>query len=173
MAISAIAAAAVVGTGYSIVAGQQAADAQSEAMAQQQAQFEAAQKAQQEAQAAQLAQSQKALDDQKAAYDAQIKAYQESLAQQKTQSDALLKQSEQQAAAQQSALGAQLKQSQQAFNLQTEQINRANQKKPDTAAIISSAKQSAAGGQSGTLLTGPQGIDTSQLTLGRTSLLGG
>lgn len=52
-------------------------------------------------------------------------------------------------------------------------LNRANPKKPNTSALLSSIEQSAKGGPSGTMLTGPTGIDPSQLTLGRSTLLGG
>lgn len=50
--------------------------------------------------------------------------------------------------------------------------NRANQKKPDTSAILSAAQQSGKAGASGTLLTGPQGVDLNALTLGKNVLLG-
>lgn len=50
--------------------------------------------------------------------------------------------------------------------------NRANQKKPDTSAILSAAQQSGKSGASGTLLTGPQGVDPSALNLGKNTLLG-
>lgn len=48
--------------------------------------------------------------------------------------------------------------------------NRANQKKPDTAAALSAAAQSGASGVSSTLLTGPAGVT---LPLGKSTLLGG
>jgi hypothetical protein len=51
-------------------------------------------------------------------------------------------------------------------------FNRANQKKPDTSAILSAAQQAGKGGQSGTMLTGAQGVDPSALTLGKSTLLG-
>lgn len=51
-------------------------------------------------------------------------------------------------------------------------LNRANQKSPDTAAILSGAQQSGKSGQSGTMLTGPSGVDSSSLTLGKNTLLG-
>lgn len=51
--------------------------------------------------------------------------------------------------------------------------NRANAKSPDTNAIMSAAQQAAKGGVGGTMLTGPSGVDPSQLQLGKTSLLGG
>lgn len=54
-----------------------------------------------------------------------------------------------------------------------QQLNAANQKKPDTSAILSAIQQQGKGGVSGTMLTGPQGIDLSQLQLGKNTLLGG
>lgn len=51
-------------------------------------------------------------------------------------------------------------------------MNRANQKKPDTSAILSAAQQSGKSGPSGTMVTGPQGVDPSSLSLGKTTLLG-
>lgn len=53
-----------------------------------------------------------------------------------------------------------------------EAVNRANQKTPDTAGILSAAQQAGKTGASGTMLTGPAGIDQSMLQLGRKSLLG-
>lgn len=50
--------------------------------------------------------------------------------------------------------------------------NRANQKKPDTAGILDAASQSGKAGASGTMLTGPQGIDPAALNLGKNTLLG-
>ena len=52
-------------------------------------------------------------------------------------------------------------------------LNQANQKKPDTSAILSAAQQSGKAGASGTMLTGPAGIDPNSLTLGKSTLLGG
>lgn len=54
-----------------------------------------------------------------------------------------------------------------------QQMNAANKKKPNTGAMLDSASQSARAGQSGTMLTGTQGVDPSMLTLGKTTLLGG
>lgn len=51
-------------------------------------------------------------------------------------------------------------------------FNQANQKKPDTSAILSAAQQSGKSGVSGTMLTGPQGVDPNTLTLGKSTLLG-
>lgn len=52
-------------------------------------------------------------------------------------------------------------------------MNRANPKKPNTNAALAQIEQSAKGGPSGTMLTGPTGVDTAQLSLGRSTLLGG
>lgn len=56
---------------------------------------------------------------------------------------------------------------------QQEATNRANQKSPDTMAILDQASQAGKGGASGTMLTGAQGIDPNLLTLGKNTLLGG
>lgn len=53
-----------------------------------------------------------------------------------------------------------------------EATNRANQKKPDTAAALGNAQGNGKGGASGTMLTGPNGIDPAALQLGKTTLLG-
>ena len=52
-------------------------------------------------------------------------------------------------------------------------VNRANAKSPDAGAIMSAATQAAKGGPAGTMLTGPQGVNTADLNLGKTTLLGG
>lgn len=54
-----------------------------------------------------------------------------------------------------------------------EATNRVNQKRPDTMAILDSAAQAGKGGASGTMLTGPQGVDPAALNLGKNTLLGG
>lgn len=60
-------------------------------------------------------------------------------------------------------------------NAQDQQIamNRANRKQPDVAAVMAQAGADAKGGPSGTMLTGPQGVDPSALSLGKSTLLGG
>lgn len=55
----------------------------------------------------------------------------------------------------------------------TEANNRANQKKPDAAALLAGNQAAGKGGASGTMLTGPSGVDPSALQLGKTTLLGG
>ncbi len=57
--------------------------------------------------------------------------------------------------------------------LATEANNRENQKRVNGSALLSSNQMAAKGGQSGTMLTGPGGIDPSTLQLGKTTLLGG
>ena len=52
-------------------------------------------------------------------------------------------------------------------------VNRANAKTPDAGAILSAAGQAAKGGPAGTMLTGPMGINTADLNLGKSTLLGG
>lgn len=64
------------------------------------------------------------------------------------------------------------KQAQQTLKQADEATNAANMKSPDTAAMLSSAMLSGRSGQSGTMLTGPQGVDKSKLNLQRNTLLG-
>ena len=51
--------------------------------------------------------------------------------------------------------------------------NRVNQKRPNANAILASAQQAAKGGMGGTLLTGPQGVNPGEMSLGKSTLLGG
>lgn len=51
--------------------------------------------------------------------------------------------------------------------------NRANQKKPNTNAILAAAQLAAKSGIGGTMLTGPAGVGSELLSLGKSSLLGG
>ena len=51
--------------------------------------------------------------------------------------------------------------------------NKANQKRANSSALLSSNEMAAKGGQSGTMLTGPGGVDSSTLQLGKITLLGG
>lgn len=52
------------------------------------------------------------------------------------------------------------------------ETNRANARSPDLAAIMGRNAAGASGGVGSTMLTGPAGIDLSQLTLGKQTLLG-
>lgn len=51
--------------------------------------------------------------------------------------------------------------------------NKANQKKPDSGALLSANVAGGKTGQASTMLTGSTGIDPSLLQLGKTTLLGG
>ena len=53
-----------------------------------------------------------------------------------------------------------------------QEINRANQKSPDVGAMLSANQQQSLSGQSGTMLTGSQGVDPNSLALGKSTLLG-
>ncbi|MDR3005209.1 MAG: hypothetical protein LBV14_13360 [Acidovorax sp.] len=77
-------------------------------------------------------------------------------------------QASQQASAQRQAQANADKQAAQA----DQDFNRANQKKPDTVGMLSAAQQAGKGGASGTMLTGPSGVDPNSLTLGKSTLLG-
>ena len=50
--------------------------------------------------------------------------------------------------------------------------NKANQKSPDTSAILDAQTQAGKAGVSGTMLTGPGGVNPSALSLGKSTLLG-
>jgi len=77
-------------------------------------------------------------------------------------------------AEQQRKAGSQAKTAAKATALQAERANnKANAKAPDSAAAMATAILAGKAGNSGTTLTGAQGVDPSQLTLGRVSLLGG
>lgn len=51
--------------------------------------------------------------------------------------------------------------------------NRVNARKPNVAGLIAANQQSAQSGASGTMLTGPSGVDPNTLSLGKNTLLGG
>ena len=53
-----------------------------------------------------------------------------------------------------------------------EATNRSNTKRADTGAALDSATQAGKAGASGTMLTGPQGIDPAALNLSKNTLLG-
>ena len=67
----------------------------------------------------------------------------------------------------------QLEQAKQAASTSQQNINKANQRRPDTQAIMADTQMASGAGASGTMLTGPQGIDPQQLALGKNTLLGG
>ena len=53
------------------------------------------------------------------------------------------------------------------------EMNKANRRSADVSAITKKEEQAALSGPAGTLLTGVQGVDSSQLNLGGNTLLGG
>ena len=53
------------------------------------------------------------------------------------------------------------------------EFNKANRRRADVSAITKKEEQAAMAGTAGTLLTGVQGVDSSQLNLGGNTLLGG
>ena len=57
-------------------------------------------------------------------------------------------------------------------DLADQAMNKANAKQPNVGKLQGANVNAAKGGQSGTMLTGPQGVDTSTLTLGKATLLG-
>jgi acetyl/propionyl-CoA carboxylase alpha subunit len=75
--------------------------------------------------------------------------------------------------AQQQAQQAQISQADRMYQMQSEAMNKANQKAPDVGTITSQNVQQSRGGQAGTMLTGGAGVDMSSLLLGKNTLLGG
>lgn len=73
---------------------------------------------------------------------------------------------------QQQAQAQAAKQAEQQAMKSEQAMRRASQQTPDVAGIMAAAQEGAAGGPSATMLTGPQGVDPSQLSLGRSTLLG-
>lgn len=81
------------------------------------------------------------------------------------QADALAQQEKAQREAKERAQGQQQK---------AEQAeNAARAKSPDVSGVLASAAEAAKGGPAGTMLTGPQGVNPADLTLGKNTLLGG
>lgn len=73
----------------------------------------------------------------------------------------------------QKTAAAQTQASSEAALAETERANNAaNQKKPNIAGIIAEASKRSRSGPGNTMLTGPGGVASSALSLGRTSLLG-
>jgi hypothetical protein len=75
---------------------------------------------------------------------------------------------EQQAKANDTAIKAASKQAEMA----DQAMNRANPKEADIMGMLDANKTQAKGGQSGTMLTGPQGVDPTSLLLSKKTLLG-
>lgn len=66
-----------------------------------------------------------------------------------------------------------IKQAKETATAAEEANNKANQKRANTSALLSSNQMAAKGGQAGTMLTGPSGVAPNTLQLGKTTLLGG
>ena len=73
---------------------------------------------------------------------------------------------------QRSAQRASLAQADASAKAADEATNKAHQKRPDIAGALSAAMQSGKAGASGTMLTGPGGVDPNALQLGKSTLLG-
>ncbi|MDE1971167.1 MAG: hypothetical protein KGI50_06375 [Patescibacteria group bacterium] len=65
-----------------------------------------------------------------------------------------------------------LAQTQALQNQQDQAMNAANAKSPNTAGILQNIQAQAGQGVSGTMLTGPTGVNPTALTLGKNTLLG-
>lgn len=103
----------------------------------------------------------------------------ESLRQQQEAINTQQAQAEQQMAMQQEAANKQLSIAEQSLKQTDTQLktaeqssNKYNAKRPDSTAMISQTEQAAKAGASGTMLTGPQGVDPSALSLSKNTLLG-
>ena len=58
------------------------------------------------------------------------------------------------------------------LSLAEQDTNRANQKRANTGSLLDAASQAGKAGASGTMLTGPMGVDPKLLNLGKSTLLG-
>lgn len=103
----------------------------------------------------------------------------ESLRQQQEAITAQQAQAEQQMALQQEASTKQLSIAEQSLKQTDSQLktaeqsaNKFNAKRPDSTAMLSQTEQAAKAGASGTMLTGPQGVDPASLSLSKNTLLG-
>ena len=74
--------------------------------------------------------------------------------------------------AQKTAAEQAVKSSERQADLAYNQVQRGQGKTPDVGAMLASNQQAAKGGGSGTMLTGPGGVDPATLNLGKNTLLG-
>lgn len=156
--------------------GEDALKMQQAALDQQKTASEAALAAQKDADQKRIDQANASMVQQKAEFDTQFKGAQDNaaaqLAAQKEAASQQFTAAQSAADAQKSAMAAQASAADQMYKQQTESINRANQKQPDTASITAANVQAGKTGQSGTMLTGAAGVDMSSLLLGKNTLLG-
>lgn len=80
---------------------------------------------------------------------------------------------QQQASAQKKAQNQAMKQADAQASAAEQSMNAANRKTPNTRNMVDSAMQAGRQGASGTMLTGPQGVDPNAMSLGKNTLLGG
>ena len=113
------------------------------------------------------------------AYAQQTQVASDAQAQQHADNLLSLQQAKDSAAANAATMQAQMAAADRTFQLQSAQydteqqnMNRLNQKAPDVMSIIAQNAQQARSGQSSTMLTGPGGVDTSKLLLGKSTVLG-
>lgn len=125
------------------------------------------------ADAANLKVQQDAAAAQADAYTKQIAIQQQTLDEQKSNDAATIAAAQQSASIQSAQLQQQIDSANRLYEQNVESVNRSNQQQPDTSVINAQNVQRAKAGQSGTMLTGPTGVDTSSLLLGKTTLLGG
>lgn len=143
--------ASVVVSGYSVAKNQ---EMQGQARKQQ----ETAMENQRAAQATQQAQAEQAMQQQQ-------KQASDAMAAQQLQTD-------QQMQATQSQFDKQMQMQQAQLKTAEESVNKGSAKRPNSTAMLAATEQAAKAGSSGTMLTGPQGVDPSALSLSKNTLLG-
>lgn len=118
-------------------------------------------------------QQQKAIEQQQAAQEAQQRQAAEAMALEQQRAAEAMRAQEAQAAAQLAMAERNITQQEVQLKTAEQSANKANAKRPDASAMMAAAEQSAKAGASGTMLTGPQGIDPNALSLSKNTLLGG
>jgi len=161
-AIIVAAAAATASTAYSVYSGERAGSAQREAR-----------KKQEDAQKESLDQQVETNKRQEAIQNKSIASQEASAAEQARIQRQALEIQDRQAADTRKAQEAESIRMKQVEDTQQTVINKAASRAPDSASLISQAQQKAKGGVTGTMLTGPTGVDPASLSLGRSTLLGG
>lgn len=161
-AIPIIAVAAAATTAYTVYSGERAASAQRDARREQEAMQQQSLQQQQQTNQQQEVIQREAIASQQASAAEQARIQKEALALQ-----------ERQAVDTRKAQEAEAIRMKQVEETQQTAINKAASRAPDSASLISQAQQKAKGGVTGTMLTGPTGVDPASLSLGKSTLLGG
>jgi len=117
------------------------------------------------AQAAQQAQAEQAMQQQQ-------QQAADSMAAQQAQADQQMAAAQASFAATQSQFEKQMQMQQNQLKTAEENANKGNAKRPNSTAMMAATEQAAKAGASGTMLTGPQGVDPSALSLSKNTLLG-